>query len=195
MPQDPAPNNLDLNIGQATDAELMQALRQGQVEALGALYDRHAHRVYRVALKVLTQPDEAEEVTQDIFVTLWQRDIYNPARGTLPTFLSVMARSRAMDRLRSKGTRWRVLQRLQRHPTGSPATSPLETAALRERSREVKAALAHLPHPERIVLELAYFEGLSQSQIAQRLDIPLGTVKSRSRQGLQKLRQVLSDHR
>ncbi|NCJ08689.1 sigma-70 family RNA polymerase sigma factor [Synechococcales cyanobacterium C] len=194
MPQDPAPDNLDLNVGQATDAVLIEALRQGHVEALGALYDRYAHLVYRVALKVLTQPDEAEEVTQDIFVTLWQRDTYNPSRGTLQAFLSVMARSRAMDRLRSKGTRWRMLQRLQRHP-GSPATSPLETASLHERSREVKTALTDLPHPERIVLELAYFEGLSQSQIAQRLDIPLGTVKSRTRQGLQKLRQVLSDHR
>jgi RNA polymerase sigma-70 factor, ECF subfamily len=180
----------------ATDADLMQAIRNGQVNALGALYDRHSRFVYGLALKMLTRPDEAEEVTQDIFLTLWQRDIYDSSRGSMTQFLSVLTRSRAMDRLRSRGSRLRFLERFQQFMQTVPSKdSPLEVASMNERSRTVKAALATVPAPEREILELAYFEGLSQAQIAQQLNIPLGTVKSRSRQGLQKLRQILANQR
>lgn len=183
-------------FAQATDADLMQAMRNGQVSALGTLYDRHSRFVYGLALKMLTRPDEAEEVTQDIFLTLWQRDIYDSSRGSMTQFLSVLTRSRAMDRLRSRGSRLRFLERFQRFiQTTSSKDSPLEVASMNERSRTVKAALATVPAPEREVLELAYFEGLSQPQIAQQLNIPLGTVKSRSRQGLQKLRHILANQR
>jgi RNA polymerase sigma-70 factor, ECF subfamily len=183
-------------FAQATDADLMQAIQNGQVNALGALYDRHSRFVYGLALKMLTRPDEAEEVTQDIFLTLWQRDIYDSSRGSMTQFLSVLTRSRAMDRLRSRGSRLRFLERFQRFMQTVPSKdSPLDVASINERSRTVKAALATVPAPEREVLELAYFEGLSQAQIAQRLNIPLGTVKSRSRQGLQKLRQILANQR
>jgi RNA polymerase sigma-70 factor, ECF subfamily len=111
-------------------------------------------------------------------------------------FLSVLTRSRAMDRLRSRGSRLRFLERFQQFMQTVPSKdSPLEVASMNERSRTVKAALATVPAPEREILELAYFEGLSQAQIAQQLNIPLGTVKSRSRQGLQKLRQILANQR
>jgi RNA polymerase sigma-70 factor, ECF subfamily len=183
-------------FAQATDAELMQAIRHGQVNALGELYDRYSRFVYMLALKILMRPDEAEEITQDIFLTLWQRDIYDSSRGSMTQFLSVVTRSRATDRLRSRGSRLRFLERFRRGiQVTSSKDSPLEVASMNERSRSVKAALATVPAPEREVLELAYFEGLSQSQIAERLNLPLGTVKSRSRQGLQKLRQTLANHR
>jgi RNA polymerase sigma-70 factor, ECF subfamily len=195
MPPDATDSKLE-KLSQATDAELMQAIRDGQVTALGELYDRHSRFVYGLALKLLMRPDEAEEVTQDIFLTLWQRDIYDSARGSILQFLSVLTRSRAMDRLRSRGSRLRFLERFRRVVQTAPSKdSPLEVASMSERSQSVKAALADVPAPEREVLELAYFEGLSQSQIAQQLNIPLGTVKSRSRQGLQKLRQTLTNLR
>jgi RNA polymerase sigma-70 factor (ECF subfamily) len=195
MPPDSPVSESD-KFCRATDSELIHAIRNGQVHALGELYDRHAQFVYGLALKILTRPEEAEEVTQDVFLKLWQRDIYNASRGTVTQFLSVMTRSRAMDRLRSRGSRLRFLQRLQRSSNPTSTNSlPLDLAEIRERSRSVKAALAQIPAAEREVLELSYFEGLSQSEIAQRLDIPLGTVKSRSRQGLQKLRPFLHDHR
>ncbi|MCG9890822.1 MAG: sigma-70 family RNA polymerase sigma factor [Thermosynechococcaceae cyanobacterium MS004] len=183
-------------FAQATDAELIQAVRAGDMLALGEIYDRHSRFVYGLALKMLARPDEAEELTQDIFLALWQRDIYDASRGSMIQFLSVLTRSRAMDRLRSRGSKLRFLERFRGVlQTDAPKDSPLDVAAMSERSRSVKVALADVPAPEREVLELAYFEGLSQSQIAHQLDIPLGTVKSRSRQGLQKLRQVLTDHR
>lgn len=178
---------------QLSDAELLQVIRQGQVSALGELYDRHSRFVYGLALKMLARPDEAEELTQDIFMALWQRDIYDASRGTIVQFLSVMTRSRAMDRLRARGSRQRFLERSHQAALVAPATeTPLEAASLGERSRLVKAALVEVQAAEREILELAYFEGLSQSQIAQQLNIPLGTVKSRSRKGLLQLRQILA---
>ena len=170
-------------------------MSQGHVKALGVLYDRYARLVYSIAYRILSSAEEAEDITQDVFLTLWRRNAYDPTRGSLSSFLTTLARSRAIDRLRSKSARLRVVQRLQgivRSESGSP--SPLEQASMGERSHLIRAALSQLSESERQVLEIAYYEGLSQSEIAQRLDIPLGTVKSRSRQGLLKLRQNLQDY-
>lgn len=179
----------------APDLELLAALAQGQVNALSILYDRYARLVYSLAFKILENSEEAEDITQDVFLTLWRRNTYNPERGSLSSFLTTMTRSRAIDKLRSKGARLRVLQRLQsvvRTETSSP--TPLEQASVGERSQLIREALSQLTDTERQVLEIAYYEGLSQSEIAKRLNIPLGTVKTRSRQGLLKLRQTLQDY-
>ena len=134
--------------------------------------------------------EEAEDLTQDVFLTFWQKDTYQSSRGTLKTFLTTLTRSRAIDRLRAQGTRYRFLQRWQR--ISDQATIPLiETLAMSEQSDQVRSALAFLSESERQILEIAYYEGLSQSEIAARLNLPLGTVKTRSRQGLIKLRQRL----
>ncbi|NJO40486.1 MAG: sigma-70 family RNA polymerase sigma factor [Cyanobacteria bacterium CRU_2_1] len=180
---------------QPSDLDLYLALRDGQVNALGRLYDRYARLVYGLAFKILGNSEEAEDVTQEIFLTLWNRDTYNPSRGSLSSFLTTMTRSRAIDKLRSRGSRLRFLQRWQgvmKNET-APAT-PLEQASMGERSQLIREALSRLPSNERQVLEIAYYEGLSQSEIAKRLNIPLGTVKTRSRQGLLKLRQTLQDY-
>jgi RNA polymerase sigma-70 factor, ECF subfamily len=179
----------------ATDLELLAAMSQGQVKALGILYDRYARLVYSIAYRILNSAEEAEDIAQDVFLTLWRRNSYDPTRGSLSSFLMTLTRSRAIDRLRSKSARLRVVQRLQgivQSESGSP--SPLEQASIGERSHLIRAALSQLSESERQVLEIAYYEGLSQSEIAERLDIPLGTVKSRSRQGLLKLRQTLQDY-
>jgi len=175
-----------------SDRELILALRQGQSQALGVLYDRYSRLVYTLALRMLTHPQEAEDLTQEVFVKLWQQQKYDPDRGSLGSYLTTYTRSRALDRLRVGGNRRRIVQRFQQWLSPrSTAPLPLEQATQIERSHHLRAALAQLPETERTVLEMAYFEGYSQSQIAARLQLPLGTVKTRSRQGLQRLRKLL----
>jgi RNA polymerase sigma-70 factor, ECF subfamily len=182
-------------ISATSDYDLLTALAAGQVNALSVLYDRYARLVYSLAYKILENSEEAEDITQEVFLTLWRRNSYDPKRGSLSSFLTTMTRSRAIDKLRSKGARLRVLQRLQGTVRMEANTlTPLEQASIGERSQVIRGALAQLSETERQVLEIAYYEGLSQSEIAKRLNIPLGTVKTRSRQGLLKLRQTLQDY-
>jgi RNA polymerase sigma-70 factor, ECF subfamily len=192
-PDSPSPEPIDRFS--VTDRDLIHAIRQGQVDALGVLYDRYAKLVYGLALRILANAEEAEDVAQDVFLTFWHRNSYDPNRGSLSSFLMTMTRSRSIDKLRSRNTGFRFLQRwkgLAREET-SWAT-PMEQAAVSERAQRVRQALAQLPESERQVLEIAYYEGLSQTEIAQRLNTPLGTVKTRSRQGLLKLRKILQDY-
>ncbi len=195
MPPDiPLDQSSSTSASTSTDAELFAALKRGHITALGALYDRYASLVYGLALRILTNPEEAEDLTQEIFLTLWHRQTYDPNRGSLSSFLTTMTRSRAIDRLRSRGTRQRFLNRWKTMSQAeSGDRSPLEQVSQTERSQKLKEALAQLPEKERQVLEIAYYEGLSQSEIAKRLATPLGTVKTWSRQGLLKLRHTLQD--
>lgn len=177
----------------STDAELIALLRQGQTAALGVLYDRHASLVYGIALQTLGNAQEAEDLTQDVFLTLTKGTTYDPQRGALRTFLAILTRSRARDRLRS---RHNTRQTLDRWRLGKPADSainpPLEHAFQQEQSQEVKTALAQLSDQQQQILQMAYYEGLSQTEIATQLGIPLGTVKARARRGLLKLRETLT---
>lgn len=177
-----------------TDAELFRALKAGQPSALGILYDRYASLVYRLALKILANPQEAEDLTQEIFLTLWRSGTYNPARGSLGSFLTTMTRSRSIDKLRSRGINLKFLHRWsQAMTTETPPPTPFESASLSQRSQYVRDALAQLPEKQRQVLQMAYYDGLSQSEIAKQLNIPLGTIKTWARQGLLKLRKNLQD--
>lgn len=177
---------------ESSDRYLVTRLQSGHTEALGSLYDRYSSLVYTLALRLLGTPEEAEDLTQEIFLSLWQRQQYDPNRGRLSSFLVTLTRSRSLDRLRRRGTGHRALQRLQGlERSSSRGETPLEQVSFQERSQRIRDALTYLSEAERQVLEIAYFEGLSQSQIATRLGIPLGTVKTRSRQGLLKLRQFL----
>ena len=177
-----------------TDAELVRALKSGQSSALGILYDRYASLVYRLALRILANPQEAEDLTQEIFLSLWRSGTYNPARGSLGSFLTTLTRSRAIDKLRSRGTNLKLLQRWsQTMATETPPPTPFESASLSQRSHYVRNALVQLPEKQRQVLEMAYYDGFSQSEIAKQLDIPLGTIKTWARLGLLKLRQNLKE--
>lgn len=176
----------------ATDAEVWQALKAGQSQALRIIYERYASLVYRLALRILTNAQEAEDLTQEIFLNLWRNRGYDPLRGSLSSYLTTLTRSRAIDKLRSRGTQLKFLQRWGQMITPESSTlSPLEMASLSQRSEQVKTAIAQLPANQRQVLEMAYFEGFSQSEIAKKLETPLGTVKSWSRQGLLTLRKNL----
>ncbi|MBW4515821.1 MAG: sigma-70 family RNA polymerase sigma factor [Timaviella obliquedivisa GSE-PSE-MK23-08B] len=178
-----------------TDAEVYLALKAGHAAALGILYDRHAGLVYSLALKVLSHSQEAEDLTQDIFMNLSKSTAYEPSRGSLRTFLAILTRSRSRDRLRSRNTAATFLERWRVNKSHEMTTSsPFEQIFYAEQSQEVQAALAQLTEQEQQILRLAYYEGLSQSAIADRLSLPLGTVKSRSRRGLLKLRQTLKNY-
>jgi RNA polymerase sigma-70 factor, ECF subfamily len=174
-----------------SDLDLLCSLRDGQVDALGNLYDRYSRLVYGLAYKILGNSEEAEDITQEVFLTLWRRDSYNSSRGSLSSFLTTMTRSRSIDKLRSRSTKLRFIQRWQGIVKNEAVATPLDHASMGERSQLVRDAMLQLPESERLILEIAYYEGLSQSEIAKRLNIPLGTVKTRSRQGLLKLRQTL----
>ena len=176
---------------QLSDAVLWQLLREGRKDALGEIYDRHAALVYGLSFKVLGNAQEAEDLTQDIFINLSERP-YDPARGALRTFLMVLTRSRASDRLRSRQSARRSRKTWQADVLPRTPNLSTDDMVAAERSKAVNAALDQLSEPEQQVLRLAYFEGLTQAAIAQRLNQPLGTIKSRSRRGLLKLRQVLS---
>lgn len=184
----------DVTNATVSDAILCAALKQGNADALGTIYDRHAGLVHGIALKVLKDTQAAEDLTQDIFLSLAKKHSYNPKRGSLRTYLAVLARSRAIDRLRTKGTSSRAINRLKRSQPQVPTDNrPLEQASQRETSKTVKTALSQLSAEEQQILQMMYFEGQTQAAIAQQMKIPLGTVKTRSRRGLLKMRKILSN--
>lgn len=184
----------DSQVELPTDAELWFSLRAGRTEALGELYDRHAGLVYGVSLKVLGNAQEAEDLTQDIFIKLAERASYDPSRGSLRTFLMILTRSRAIDRVRSRQSAQRSKQHWQADYVPSAAEPLAHGMVKAEQSSQVQAALSQISAQQRQVLQMAYYDGLTQAAIAERLNAPLGTVKARARRGLLKLREILQDH-
>jgi RNA polymerase sigma-70 factor, ECF subfamily len=177
------------------DLDLVLALKNGDRAALETLYDRYSGLVYKLALRLLSTEEAAADLTQEIFLALWNKpEKYQADRGSLGVFLSVMTRSQALNRLRSAKSQQQLIQRFGRMAMPDSGDNPnLDRAALTELSQRVKSALKQLPEAQRQVLELAYYEGFSQSDITEKTGVPLGTVKSRSRQGLLKLRELLKD--
>jgi len=139
-------------------------------------------------------PSALGDLTQEVFLTVYEQTGYDPARGSVSAFLTTMTRSRAIDRLRRRGRSVRLLRTWHEAtpPVRGPFT-PLERVSMQQCADRVRAALSALPDAEREVLELAYYKGLSQAEIAADLDTPLGTVKSRSRRALIALKQTLGD--
>jgi len=174
------------------DLAIFDALRGGNSEALQILYDRYGEAVYRLALRMLKNPTDAEDITQEVFLSFWRRGSYDPQRGSLLVVLLVMTRSLALNRLRKVQSQRNLIQHCTHHVSAEIHHSWLETLSVSELSQQVHQAISQLPAAQQQVLQLAYFEGMSQTDIAQQLNIPLGTVKTRNRQGLLKLRQLLS---
>lgn len=177
---------------------LMGRIRFGDADALGSLYDLALGRVYGLALRVLRQPQDAEEVVSDVFLQVWDQAVsYCPQRGSVMAWLQTLAWSRAVDRLR-RLRRHRLETPL--HPEGDEdayaSGEDLPVDALLDHLGNVQAlkqAFASLSPVQRTVLELAYREELSQPEIAERTGLPLGTVKSHARRGLAALREALED--
>ena len=178
---------------QPTDAALMERLVQRDAEALETLYDRHSRAVFSLVYRIVQQRPTAEEVTQDIFLQLWRNArLYDAQRGPLQPWLLTLARNRALDTLRLKRER----QRSREDDFGArelvcTAPDPETLADREDRAEKVRGVMAELPAQQRRAIELAYFEGMSHSEIAEKLMEPLGTVKSWIRNGLLKLREGL----
>jgi len=177
----------------STDQELFQGIQQGKSRAMALLYERYGTLVYSLALRVLQQPQEAEDLTQEVFTTLWHKGGYNPQRGSLATYLTTLTRSRGIDRLRMRQARLRLAQRWGAGEWMPVAGGLWEQVSVQERQERVRAALSQLEAEQRHLLELAYYQGLTQAQIAEQLNLPLGTVKTRTRTVLLKLRKLLQD--
>ncbi len=173
-----------------SDLALLQAFKAGQKDALGTIYHRYYPQVYRMAYRILGNRFDAEDLTQEVFLTLW-RCTYDPGRGGLSSYLNLITRSRAIDRLRSWSATAKFLDKWHEGIANAMAPIPLEQVIEDEDSLTVRSALRQLPDRQRQVLEMAYYGGLSQSKIASAIEIPLGTVKSWTRQGLFTMRHKL----
>jgi RNA polymerase sigma-70 factor (ECF subfamily) len=171
---------------------MLRRVARQEAEALRALYEKHASRVLAVALRVLRSRADAEEVVQETFLEIWRRSPeYDPRRGTPLAWMSTIGRTRAIDRLRSRGARERTLSLVA--PPVATTPSPQAAAEAGELEARVQLALKGLPSEQRRVLELAYFEGLSHSEIAKETGDALGTVKTRVRLGMEKLAAVFAE--
>ncbi len=177
---------------QTSDNDLLHAVARGDESALAACYDRYRLILFGLVLRILNDRQEAEDVLQEVFVQVWQRaGDFDEARGRAFTWLVTIARSRALDRLRAAGSRARIVDEAARQSTDEVSDAGLD-ALKSETGTIVRNALAELADEQRKVLLLTYFEGLTQTEIAERLGDPLGTVKTRIRSGLIKLRELLS---
>ena len=197
--------------GSADDASLVRELAAGSEAALGTLYDRYGDAIFAAAYRLTSDRGTAEEVVQETFLTLWNRaELFDPNAGSLAAWLHTIGRNRAVDRLRAAGRRPQLVtlssatrdenetQALERAVAGGTVMagavqppSPEEAASAADRRDAIRRAIAAMPEVERTVILLAYQEELSQTEIADRLDWPLGTVKTRTRRALLRLRDVL----
>jgi RNA polymerase sigma-70 factor (ECF subfamily) len=181
---------------QASDEELVGRLLQKDERALERLYDRYGRATYSLVLKMLRDPARAEEVSQEVFLKLWRRpESYVAGRGAFATWLLSVAHHRAIDELRARRREVFSLVADESPPREliDDGSDLADGAWIREQRAAVRTALTTLPPSQRQAVELAYFAGLTQREIAERLGEPLGTVKTRIRLAMQKLRAVLTD--
>ena len=173
-----------------TDVVARMAL--GDASALGELYDAHARSIYTLALRIVGDPSDAEDIVQEVFTQAWrQASRYDSARATVIGWLLMMTRSRSLDRLRARQARPDRTIAAPLPDLASTAPGQEADALTSEDVERVRAALGRLGDAWRTPIELAYYEGLSQSAIAERLGQPLGTVKTRMRMALAQLREWL----
>lgn len=176
------------------DAALMAELARGEQSALERLYDRYGRAVYSLVLRITQHGGTAEEIVQDVFLQLWKNaPLYQPQRGRLEPWLFTIARNRALDHLRLKREKQRRLEdTLEIEPSAVVAPNPEAHLDFLRRSEKVREVVSALPAEERRAIELAFFDGMSHSEVAAALAKPLGTVKSWIRNGLIRLREELA---
>ena len=179
-----------------SDAALLARISQSDRQALEALYDRYGRRVFALAARVLNDPEASEEVTQDVFLSVWRRvDSYRPGKGKFTTWLLTIAHNRTIDELRR---RRRDLNRNSsdvgdHQNIHGDAPLPADQIVAESEYAMLRRAMANLPREQRRVVEMSYFGGLTQTEISEQTGQPLGTVKTRMRLALKKLREWLKD--
>lgn len=196
----PTRDKNDVSHTAAVEIErLVAALVEGDERAFEALYEKTSPYVFGLLLKILGSRARAEEVAQDVYLQIWQTAPgFDPERSSALAWIGMIARSRAIDRVRSEGSYGEALGALERRsaaqPFGEPAADPESWTSAAERRELVGRALAQLPREQRDVLELAFFHGESHRGVAARTGVPLGTVKSRIRAAIGKLEKALAPY-
>lgn len=175
----------------STDIELLKRVVARDASAISDLYDKHSRLLYCLIYRILHDRAEAEEVLQEVFLQVWSRGAtYNEALGAPIAWLVRIARNRAIDRMRANQARMKTLEAA--FPDADIVVNPETTASLGQQQRAVAEALGMLPREQRILIEQAYFLGFTQSELSERHNLPLGTVKTRIRSGMLLLREQLS---
>lgn len=181
------------------DRELMARIKARDASALSELYDHYNRLLFGLILSILKKREEAEDILQEVFTKIWQQaEKFDLEKGTVYTWIVTLTRNRSIDRLRSKVYKEQKKQSTSLndedvfHPLYSDESDPLENTILTERAMKVHEALNQISEKQRKVLQVAYFSGMSQSEISEEFDIPLGTVKTRMRDGMIKLRELLA---
>ncbi len=186
---------MTLPLQPGPDAALVERMVAGDESALSTLYDRYSGMLFSMLVRILKDTSAAEEILQDLFLQLWRNPSrFDPSRGSLPAWLLVIGRNRAISRLRSRERR-EVSEDSEGFSMESiPSPGNIEEEAQRSQlAQRLKSAMATLPPEQREAVELAYFEGMSQTEIAARTGSPLGTVKSRVRAAMQSLKERFGD--
>lgn len=183
-----------MSAAEGHEIALLRRVGRGEAEALRALYETQGPRLFAVALRVVRARADAEEVVQETFLEVWRRARdYDAGRGSPLAWMVTICRTRAIDRLRARGSQERIAQLALATPPPGASASPSDAAEVGQLQARVQVALRDLPAEQRRVLELAYFEGLSQSEIAKETGDALGTVKTRVRLGMEKLAGLLPE--
>ena len=178
----------------SSDAELLNRITQASSEALGELYERYAQLLMGLALRIVRHTQDAEEVLQEVFFYVWRRaGSYDAARSSVYSWLVVITRSRGLDRLRHRqrhGGDWEEIQADE--PAPPDPFAGFSQVLNGERADRVRRAMRRLPEAQREVLELSFFEGWTQKEVAERTGTPIGTVKTRTFLAMKKLRRELN---
>ena len=176
------------------DAQLIAKIADGDRIAFALLYDRFSPPLYSLALKMLGNEAEAQDLLQEVFLSVWNKsETFRAQRGSAFSWVVTQLRNRAIDRIRSRRRRGELLEAngADLEPSGSATLTSAQNCEVSERAREVRSAMEQLSQDQRQVLRLAYFEGMTQAEISEKLAEPLGTIKARAHRGLARLRTIL----
>jgi len=194
-PADSPSSPTDSPVKPVDDKALVRAIVHRDAEAISALFDRYSGMLTALSLRILNDPADTEEILQETFLQVWnQAARYDPKRSSVSTWLVLIARSRSIDRLRSRQVKSRTATaaRLE-NPDIHTSPKGVGNVLMQERRRRLREEMAKLPEEQRQVLELAFYGGMTQSEIAEQTSIPLGTVKTRTLLAMKKLRQALRE--
>ncbi|WP_346267276.1 sigma-70 family RNA polymerase sigma factor [Halalkalibaculum roseum] len=181
------------------EVEILRRIKARDEKAMAELYELYNGLLFSMIISVVKKKEEAEDVLQEVFVTIWEKaPTFNEERGNVYSWLVTLTRNKAIDRIRSKDYK---TQKKATQDVDAPdfflegnKYDPLKTTIYSDRTELVKKALSEIPESQSEVLKIAYYEGLTQREISEQLDIPLGTVKTRMRQGMIKLKDLLGEY-
>jgi len=181
------------------EAQLMKRIKSRDTEALEELYELYNQLLFSMVISIVKKREEAEDMLQEIFLTIWNKaDSFDKERGNVYSWIVTLARNKAIDRIRSKGYKTQEKASVSIHKPlftlEGDHYDPLETTIFSDRAELVKKALQKIPESQSQVIKIAYYRGMTQSEISDQLGIPLGTVKTRTRQGMIKLKRILAEH-